>query len=175
MTSMNGGADDLACCRQEMSQREFRRLRREEWSPAFISKFGKLATKLYRELYKTAPPHKMFREDAEPVHVYPYGVLARAYQHLIEAGENIGEPYREPDPRLKLKQASEPQYPERKHHIINGKAYISGSLILTAEERLERARKLWARKAAAKAAGKTSDDSDPLENDDLFQKSPFDD
>src|ERR1700733_4583557 len=164
-SAVGGGAGDLACSRQEMSQREFRRLRREEWSPAFISKLGKLATKLYRELYKTAPPHKTFREDAEPVHMYPYGVLARAYQRLIEAGEDIGEPYREPDPRLKLKQASEPQYPERKHHIINGKAYISGSLILTAEERLERARKLWARKAAARAAGKTPDDGDLPEHD----------
>jgi hypothetical protein len=101
---MNGGKG-LRCVRYEMTQREFRRLRREKWSPSFISKLGKLASKLYRELYKKEPPFRQAdRDDLEPVNVYPYGILEQAYQRLIAAGEQIGEPYREPDPALKPKE-----------------------------------------------------------------------
>jgi hypothetical protein len=108
---MNGG-ERLRCVRYEMTQREFRRLRREKWSPGFISKFGKLASKLYRELYKKEPPYRQAnRDDPEPVNVYPYGILEQAYQRLIAAGEHIGEPYREPDPALKSRERAEPQHP----------------------------------------------------------------
>ena len=99
---MNGG-QRLLCVRFDMTQREFRRLRREKWSPGFISKFGKLASKLYRELYKREPPYRRANQhDREPVNLYPYGMLEQAYRRLIAAGEQIGEPYREPDPTLKL-------------------------------------------------------------------------
>jgi hypothetical protein len=100
-----------------MTQREFRRRRGEKWSPSFISKFGKLASKLYREVYKKEPPSKLYRElyntdlpygangaDFEPINLYPYGILVQAYRRLIAAGEQIGEPYREPDPGSKLKE-----------------------------------------------------------------------
>ena len=110
------GSEHLGCVRYEMTQREFRRRRGEKWSPSFISKFGKLASKLYREVYKKEPPYKLYRElyktdlpygangaDFEPINLYPYGILVQAYRRLIAAGEQIGEPYREPDPALKLK------------------------------------------------------------------------
>src|SRR5262245_38993216 len=99
------GSERLRCVRYEMTQREFRRLRREQWSPSFISKFGKLATKLYRKLYRKELPYRQAnRDDPEPVNVYPYGMLEQAYRRLIAAGEHIGEPYREPDPALKSKE-----------------------------------------------------------------------
>ena len=111
------GSEHLGCIRYEMTQREFRRRRGEKWSPSFISKFGKLASKLYREVYKKEPPSKLYRElyntdlpygaypaDFEPINLYPYGILVQAYRRLIAAGEQIGEPYREPDPALKLKE-----------------------------------------------------------------------
>lgn len=109
---MNGG-EGLGCVRYEMTQREFRRRRGEKWSPSFISKFGKLATKLYKELYRKEPPYRWAnRDDLEPVNVYPYGILQQAYRRLIAAGEQIGEPYREPDPALKPKKKPvEPVYP----------------------------------------------------------------
>jgi hypothetical protein len=97
------------CVRYEMTQREFRRLRREKWSLSFISKFGKLASKLYRELYKKEPPYRQAnRDDREPVNLYPYGMLEQAYRRLIAAGEQIGEPYEEPDPALSLRKRVEP-------------------------------------------------------------------
>jgi len=111
------GSEHLGCVRYEMTQREFRRRRGEKWSPSFISKFGKLASKLYREVYKKEPPYKLYRElyktdlpygangaEFEPINLYPYGILVQAYRRLIAAGEQIGEPYREPDPALKLKE-----------------------------------------------------------------------
>src|SRR5262245_48745639 len=105
---MNGG-ERLRCVRYEMTQREFRGLRREKWGPGFISKFGKLASKLYRELYKKEPPYRRAdKHDREPVNVYPYGILEQAYRRLIAAGEDIGEPYREPDPALKTTTPAEP-------------------------------------------------------------------
>ena len=101
---MNGG-EGLRCVRYEMTQRQFRWLRGEKWSPSFISKFGKLASNLYRELYKKEPPYRQANEaDREPVNFYPRGILEQAYQRLIAAGEQIGEPYREPDPTLKPKE-----------------------------------------------------------------------
>jgi hypothetical protein len=97
---MNGG-EGLRCVRYELTQRGFRRLRGEKWSPSFISKFGKLASKLYRGLYKKEPPYRRASpDDLEPVNVYPYGILEQAYRRLIAAGEQIGEPYRGPDPVL---------------------------------------------------------------------------
>src|SRR5262249_61714618 len=100
--AMNG-VSRLLCVRYEMTQREFRRLRREKWSRSFISKFGKLASTLYRELYKREPPYRRADEpDREPVILYPYGMLEQAYRRLIAAGEQIGEPYRAPDPTLEL-------------------------------------------------------------------------
>jgi hypothetical protein len=111
------GSEGRACVRYEMTQRQFRTLRGEQWSPSFISKFGKLASKLYREVYKKEPPYKLYRElyktdlpygangaEFEPINLYPYGILVQAYRRLIAAGEQIGEPYREPDPALKLKE-----------------------------------------------------------------------
>jgi hypothetical protein len=99
-----------------MTQRDFRRRRGEKWSPSFISKFGKLASKLYREIYKKEPPYELYgelyktglpyganRADFEPINLYPYGILVQTYRRLIAAGEQIGEPYREPDPELKPK------------------------------------------------------------------------
>ena len=104
---MNGD-ERLRCVRYEMTQREFRRLRREKWSPSFISKLGKLATKLYKELYRKEPPYRYAnKRDIEPVNLYPYGILEQAYRRLIAAGENVGEPYQEPDPALKPRKPTE--------------------------------------------------------------------
>ena len=104
--------EGLRCVRYEMTQREFRRLRRQKWSPSFIAKFGKLASKLYREFYRKEPPYRRADErDVEPVNVYPYGILEQAYRRLIASGEQIGEPYRAPDPALKPEKFGELPYP----------------------------------------------------------------
>src|SRR5262245_35083390 len=114
------GSERLWCVRYEMTQREFRRLRREQWSPSFISKFGKLASKLYRELYKKEPSYRQAnRYDREAVNLYPYGLLEQAYQRLIADGEHIGKPYREPDPTLKPRTPAEPLYPTETARIFN--------------------------------------------------------
>src|SRR5262249_61107073 len=98
--AMNG-VSRLLCVRYEMTQREFRRLRREKWSRSFISKFGKLASKLYRELYKREPPYRRADEhDREPVNLYPYGMLEQAYRRLISAGEQRRGAYPAPDPAI---------------------------------------------------------------------------
>jgi hypothetical protein len=92
------------CVRYEMTQREFRALRGEQWSPSFISKFGKVASKLYRAIYGKEPRCTLANQaDVDLVNLYPRGILEQVYQRLIAAGEQIGEPYREPDPSLKLK------------------------------------------------------------------------
>lgn len=78
----------------------------KKWSPSFISKLGKLASKVYREVYKKEPPYKQIGDDPEPVNVYPYGILVQAYRRLIAAGEQIGEPYRAPYPASEPKESS---------------------------------------------------------------------
>jgi hypothetical protein len=116
---MNGG-ERLRCVRYEMTQRRFRTLRREKWSPSFISKFGKLASRLYRELYKKEPPYRWANpDDLEPVNVYPYGILEQAYRRLTAAGEQIRELYRKPDPTLKLKEPVEPLHPTKTDRLAN--------------------------------------------------------
>jgi hypothetical protein len=102
------------CVFYELTQREFRRRRGEKWSPSFISRYGKLASKLYRALYKREPPYRSYQESKEglhePVNVYPCGVLEQAYARLKAEGVEIGEPYREPDPSLL---PPKPDKPER--------------------------------------------------------------
>jgi hypothetical protein len=80
---------DPTCARYEMSQLEFRRLRGELWDMGFISKFGKLASKLYREIYKKHPDIKRRPRPGQkrwPVHRYPCGILEQAYRQLREQG-----------------------------------------------------------------------------------------
>ena len=99
------GSEGRRCARYEMTQRQFRRLRGEQWSPSFISKFGKVASKLYREIYGKEPRYTLVDEfDLDTVNLYPLGILEQVYQRLIAAGEQIGKPYRAPDPSLKLKE-----------------------------------------------------------------------
>jgi hypothetical protein len=108
------GSEGRPCVRYEMTQRQFRTLRGEQWSPSFISKFGKVASKLYREIYRKEPRYTQANEaDLDPVNLYPRGILEQAYQRLIAAGEQIGEPYREPDPSLKLKKPTKVVRPTR--------------------------------------------------------------
>jgi hypothetical protein len=55
----------------------------------FISKFGKLASKLYREIYKKDPEIKrrpLPGQKRWPVHRYPCGILEQAYRQLREQG-----------------------------------------------------------------------------------------
>jgi hypothetical protein len=80
---------DPTCVRYEMSQLEFRRLRGEVWDMGFISRFGKLASKLYREIYKKHPRIKRLPRPGQrrwPVHRYPCGILEQAYRQLREQG-----------------------------------------------------------------------------------------
>jgi hypothetical protein len=150
-----------------MTQREFRRRRGEKWSPSFISKFGKLASKLYREVYKKEPPYKLYRElyktdlpygangaDFEPINLYPYGILVQAYRRLIAAGEQIGEPYREPDPDLKPKEPVKPVY---RTEIARrwGNLYEKGGPVWNGL-----VRKVAERVAAAAAGKLTNEDAD---------------
>ena len=154
---MSGG-EGLRCVRYELTQREFRRLRREEWSPRFISKLGKLASKLYTELYGKDLSKEAFWDDQDPVNVYPYGILERAYRELIAAGEQIGEPYRELDPALKPKnkQPKKKRYPSEIARIWATVATIEGVN--------EAAIRLVARRAAARAAGTlTNEDAEDEE------------
>lgn len=98
------------CAFYELTQNEFRQRRGEKWSPSYISRFGKLATKLYRTLYKKEPPQDASTEDLHDlVNVYPRGVLEQAYARLKADGAEIGEPYIEPDPSLR------PPKPEKKY------------------------------------------------------------
>ena len=43
------------CVRYEMTQMEFRKLRGELWDASFISKFGKRAVKLHKDIYSKPP------------------------------------------------------------------------------------------------------------------------
>jgi hypothetical protein len=110
------GSEGRPCARYEMTQRQFRRLRGEQWSPSFISKFGKCASKLYREIYGKEPRQTEADDDEadlDLVNLYPRGILEQVYQRLIAGGEQIGEPYRKPDPSLKLKEPTKVVRPTR--------------------------------------------------------------
>jgi hypothetical protein len=70
-----------------MSQLEFRRLRGEYWDSSFSSRFGILATKLYRELYNKAPKKRYSRRaNRNAVNLYPCGILEQAYRQLRARG-----------------------------------------------------------------------------------------
>lgn len=98
------------CAFYELTQQEFRQRRGEKWSPSFISRFGKLASKLYRALYKKEPPYRASAEELHDlVNAYPRGVLEQTYAILKRAGVEIGEPYREPDPSLRPPKPNEPE------------------------------------------------------------------
>lgn len=107
----------MPCVRCEMTQQEFRGLRGEKWSPSFIAKFGAAARRLYKQIYEQDPPkkdppeHWLNSEKRDPVNLYPYGILDQTYRRLIEAGEQLGEPYREPDPSLTLQESDEREPP----------------------------------------------------------------
>jgi hypothetical protein len=58
---------DLSCARYEMSQFEFRQLRGELWDQSFVARLGKVASKLYREIYRKKPRAEVFRDGkSEP-------------------------------------------------------------------------------------------------------------
>jgi hypothetical protein len=81
------------CRRYEMTQREFRRLRGELWDASFISRFGKLAAKLYRQLYKRDPkPRRSRWSTRADVFLYPCGILEQAYEQLTGAGVPLIKP-----------------------------------------------------------------------------------
>ena len=98
---------DPTCARYEMSQLEFRRLRGELWDMGFISRFGKLAGKLYREIYKKHPDIKrrpLPGQKRWPVHRYPCGILEQAYRQLREQGVPLVKPKSALEVELALKQ-----------------------------------------------------------------------
>jgi hypothetical protein len=83
----------LRCARYEMTQLEFRRLRGEQWDQSYISRFGKTATKLYREIYGEKPKLKRSRvAKRNHVHRYPCGILEQAYRQLTEQGVPLVKP-----------------------------------------------------------------------------------
>jgi len=76
-----------------MTQLEFRRLRGELWDASFISRFGKLAAKLYRQLYKRDPkPRRSKSRTRADVFIYPCGILEQAYEQLTGAGVPLMKP-----------------------------------------------------------------------------------
>ena len=98
---------DPTCARYEMSQLEFRRLRGELWDMGFISRFGKLAGKLYREIYKKHPDIKrrpLPGQKRWPVHRYPCGILEQVYRRLREQGIPLVKPKSALEVELALKQ-----------------------------------------------------------------------
>jgi hypothetical protein len=98
------------CVFYELTQQEFRRRRGEKWSPSFISSFGKLASKLYRALYKKEPPDRSSADELHDlVNAYPRGVLEQAYARLKADGVETGEPYRKPDPSLRPLKPEKPE------------------------------------------------------------------
>jgi hypothetical protein len=83
----------LRCARYEMTQLEFRRLRGELWDQSFISRLGKTASKLYREIYQKKPTLKYSRTaKRNHVHKYPCGILEQAYRQLKEQGVPLMKP-----------------------------------------------------------------------------------
>jgi hypothetical protein len=92
---------DLRCTRYEMTQLEFRRLRGELWDQSFISRLGKVASKLYREIYGKRPRLKYSaRANRNHVHLYPCGVLEQAYAQLVEQGVPLVKPQSELSRRI---------------------------------------------------------------------------
>jgi hypothetical protein len=154
------------CAHHEMTQKEFRRLRGEQWSPSFMSAIGKLATKLYEELYKKAPPKTFVKgksslnlaipaEQRDPTGIYPRGILEQAYRRLIEAGVPIGEPYRQPDPTLKPKKPKK-QLPQPVHPAFSFSYGLAREII----------RQKIAQRLADIAAGKLPVRAEPDGDDD---------
>jgi hypothetical protein len=83
----------LTCTRYEMTQLEFRELRGERWDQSFVSHFGKVATKLYRDIYGKKPRLKYSgMANRNRVHVYPCGILEQAYEKLVERGVPLVRP-----------------------------------------------------------------------------------
>jgi hypothetical protein len=74
---------NVRCVRYEMTQMEFRRLRGELWDASFISKFGKRAVKLYKDIYGKRPRLRRSR-SAKRNHVtlFPCGILEQVYEQL---------------------------------------------------------------------------------------------
>jgi hypothetical protein len=150
-----------------MTQRQFRRLRGEKWSPSFISKFGKVASKLYREIYGKEPRYTQANEaDLEPVNLYPRGILEQAYRRLIAAGEQIGEPYREADPASKLKEPYREADPASKLKEPYRDADPASKALVRYNFSHGRSKEMVIRKIAEKlAAGwRPPDDDDGLED-----------
>ena len=101
------GCLGLRCARYEMSQLEFRRLRGELWDQSFSSRLGKLATKLYRELYGKKPPLQRSRTTMRNhVHLYPCGILEQAYAQLRAQAVTLVQPHSELERRLKARSIS---------------------------------------------------------------------
>jgi len=75
-----------------MTQREFRRLRGELWDQGFMSRLGKAASRLYREIYRSDPKKTRRTARRDPVHKYPCGILEQAYQQLTEQGVPLVKP-----------------------------------------------------------------------------------
>ena len=135
-----------------MTQREFRRRRGEQWSPSFIARIGKLASKLYREMYKEEPPYQVSDGKHEPVSIYPRGILDQAYRRLIKDGVTIGKPYIQPDPTLKSsKLEKRPAYPPAVHPGFS----------IDRERFMGILRKIVAQRLADAAAGKLPDEVEP--------------
>jgi hypothetical protein len=78
---------NVRCVRYEMTQMEFRRLRGELWDASFISKFGKRAAKLYKDIYGK-PPRLRRSRTAKRNHVtlFPCGILEQVYEQLLQEG-----------------------------------------------------------------------------------------
>lgn len=82
------------CARYEMTQMEFRRLRRELWDDSFSSRLGKLATKLHLEMYRRKPRRqRAFIAERNSVNLYPCGILEEAYARLRSQGVPLIRPH----------------------------------------------------------------------------------
>jgi hypothetical protein len=76
-----------------MTQLEFRRLRGELWDQSFISRLGKVASKLYGDIYGQKPRLKYSGlANRNRVHVYPCGILEQAYEELMKQGVPLIKP-----------------------------------------------------------------------------------
>jgi hypothetical protein len=89
--------------RYEMTQLEFRRLRGELlWDASFISRLGKLATRLYKEVYGKQPKRRLTSaRKRDHVHRYPCGFLEQAYAQLKAQGVTLVQPHSELEKRLR--------------------------------------------------------------------------
>jgi hypothetical protein len=76
-----------------MTQLEFRRLRGELWDQSFISRLGKVASKLHKKIYGKKPRLKYSgMANRNHVHLYPCGILEQAYARLVEQGVPLVKP-----------------------------------------------------------------------------------